>query len=105
MAGKKQLPPVRLATDDDAPAPVERLSLSAAFEQGDELSELLAKRRILIAHITNPNTLARDLAALTRRDDELAKQIKTLRALRAEKSKDESSVSSSGDEAFDPYSA
>ena len=82
MAGRKQLPPVRVATDPDIPEPPK--SLSGAFEAGDRLSELIAKRRILIAHIENENTLARDLNALMRQDDELSKQIAEERAIRAE---------------------
>ena len=98
MAGKKQLPPVRLATDDDKPVPPKKLS--EAFEADDRLQELQAKRRILIAHIESPNTLARDLAALMRRDDELAKQIDDLMSADAEDEFDE--AASSEDEAFNP---
>lgn len=76
MAGKKQLPPVRLAGDGDVPSPP--LSLARAFDAGFEVEELRAKRRILIAHIENENTLARDLAALMRQDNLLAKQIASI---------------------------
>ena len=81
MAGKKQLPPVRLATEADAPAPP--MSLMDAVEGGSRLDELLAMQRIVAAHIQNPKTLARDLAALTRRQMEMSKEIEHLR-LRAE---------------------
>lgn len=73
MAGKKQLPPVRLAGPGDVPAPP--LTLSVAFGRGSRVDELMAKRRILIAHIENENTLARDLAALMRQDNELAREL------------------------------
>lgn len=76
MAGKKQLPPVRAVRPDDVPVPP--LSLVAAFDSGQEVAELRAKRRILIAHIENENTLARDLAALMRQDNLLAKQIASI---------------------------
>ena len=98
MAGKKQLPPVRLATDDDKPVPPKKLS--EAFESDDRLQELQAKRRILIAHIESPNTLARDLAALMRRDDELARQIDDL--VSAESQDDFDKAASTEDEAFNP---
>lgn len=82
MAGKKQLPPVRIATEDDVPtAP---LSLREAFSKGFRLDELRAKRRILIAHIESDQTLARDLAALMRQDNELSREIEGLEAKQAE---------------------
>lgn len=98
MAGKKQLPPVRLATDSDKPVPPK--SLSKAFESDDRLQELQAKRRILIAHIEHPNTLARDLAALMRRDDELAKQIDDIR--HEDDVDDIGRAADTEDEAFNP---
>lgn len=80
MAGKKQLPPVRIVSDDER-APAAMLSLSDAFARGDRLEELRAKRRILIAHIESGTTLARDLAALMRQDSDLARQAAELEAL------------------------
>lgn len=106
MAGRKQLPPVRVATDADIPEPPK--SLSGAFEAGDRLSELLAKRRILIAHIENENTLARDLNALMRQDDELSKQIAEERAIRAEavgRGRMEVSLLDATSESFNPHTA
>ena len=101
MAGKKQLPPVRLATDHDKPVPPK--SLSDAFETDDRLQELQAKRRVLIAHIESSNTLARDLAALMRRDDELAKQIDDLIEKR-DKTEDElTQAANTEDAAFNPH--
>ena len=98
MAGKKQLPPVRLATDEDKPLPPK--SLSRAFETDDRLQELQAKRRILIAHIESPNTLARDLSALMLRDEALAQQIDELMS---EDSQDDfDRAASTEDEAFNP---
>ena len=83
MAGKKQLPPVRIVGPSDEPA--EPLSLSSAFVRGSRLNELMAKRRILISHIENENTLARDLAALMRQDNELSRQIEELEAFERER--------------------
>ena len=106
MAGKKQLPPVRLATDSDKPVPPK--SLSKAFETNDRLEELRAKRRILIAHIEHPNTLARDLAALMRRDEEVAKQIDEELAIIAESEGEADSEVSKLDaeeQRFNPYTA
>lgn len=106
MAGKKQLPPVLLATEDDAPTAPR--SLSESFESNDRLNELLAKRRILIAHIENENTLARDLNALMRQDDELSKQIAEERAIRAEaegRERAEVSLLDAASDSFNPHTA
>lgn len=73
MAGKRQLPPVA-ATEE-----LEATSLNVAFLSGSRVGELRAKRRILIAHIENENTLARDLAPLMRQDNELARELELLR--------------------------
>lgn len=98
MAGKKQLPPVRLATAEDAPAPP--MSLSQAVERGTRLDELKAMRRILISHMENENTLARDLAALTRQVREISKEIEELEM--ADKPDALGEAAGTGDERFDP---
>lgn len=93
MAGKKQLPPVRIVSEDEraaGPPP----TLREAFNQGDRLYELRAKRRILIAHIESETTLARDLAALMRQDNDLSRQIEEIEALAD--AEDESSSSKGG---------
>ena len=51
-----------------------------AAESGDYLTELIALRRRVATAISNPNTSARDLAALTRRQVELSKEIRALQA-------------------------
>lgn len=108
MAAKKPPPTVRIATEDDSPVPERQLSLSEAFEAGDELAQLVAKRRILIAHIESEKTLARDLAVLTRRDDELLRQIEAVRALRLQGGgvgHQSASRLDAGDEEFNPHTA
>lgn len=82
MSGKKQLPAVRVASPDDEPAPSP--SLSQAFELGSRLDELKAMYRILAAHIESENTLARDLAALTRQAREISREIESLEAREAD---------------------
>src|SRR5690625_3443286 len=101
MAGKKQLPPVRLATDSDKPVPPK--SLSDAFETDDRLQEVQAKRRILIADIESPNTLARGLAALVRGDGESAKQIDDLIEQRKKTEDELIPAASTEDAAFNPH--
>ena len=106
MAGKKQLPPVHVATPDDLP--VKPMSLEEALVNGDRLAVLEAKRRIVIAHISSPDVLARDLNALMRTDAELDKQIAEEKIIRASKcgdsadSGDRAEVVSLGEERFDP---
>ena len=72
MAGKKQLPPVKLVS---APEGGDPGSVSGA---GSRLEELRALRRVLAGHIDNPNTLARDLAALSRQIRDVSKEIEEL---------------------------
>ena len=85
MAGKKQLPPVRVVTDGEKAPPQ---SLSEAARAGSRLDELRAMRRVLAAHIDNENTLARDLAPLMRQVREISKEIEELEAIEAERAKD-----------------
>ena len=83
MAGKKQLPPVKL------PA-------STVLGAADRLAELRAMRRVLAAHIDNENTLARDLAALVRQLRDISKEIEELDPVEVEVS-----VSDDGDSTSD----
>lgn len=93
MAGKRQLPPVPLRTvgdDERAPepeTPTEPLTLRQAVEAGSRLDELKAMRLILVTHMEHENTLARDLAALTRQVREISKEIEGLEVQEAERLK------------------
>lgn len=85
MAGKKQLPPVRVVEGDEKADPV---TVTSAIAGGTRLDELRAMRRVLAAHIDNENTLARDLAALMRQTREISKEVESLEALEAEQARD-----------------
>ena len=85
MAGKKQLPPVRVVEDGEEADPV---TVTSAIAGGTRLDELRAMRRVLAAHIDNENTLARDLAALMRQAREISKEVESLEALEAEQARD-----------------
>lgn len=98
MAGKKQLPPVRLASDSDVPPS----SVSRAFETGDDLGELRAMYRVLAAHIDSENTLARDLAPLMRQAREISKEIKSLEAQEAAQAQEVGSHNDATDIAWRP---
>jgi hypothetical protein len=58
----------------------EPLSLLDAVSAGDYLAELVALHRRIAVSVNNPETPARDLASLTRRQLEISKEIKALRA-------------------------
>lgn len=77
MAGKKQLPPVRVVGPDEKAPPV---TMSGAISAGTRLDELRAMLRVLAAHIDSENTLARDLAPLMRQAREISKEIEALEA-------------------------
>ena len=85
MAGKKQLPPVRVVQDDEKAAPA---TFSDAISRGTRLDELKSMLRVLGAHIDNENTLARDLAPLMRQAREISKEVESLEALEAEQARD-----------------
>ena len=78
MAGKRQLPPVRVVSEGDRP------DFSTVSGAGSRLEELRAMRRVLAAHIDNENTLARDLAALVRQLRDISKEIEDLEPVEAE---------------------
>lgn len=74
MAGKKQLPPVRLVGPEDHPEP----------KSESRLEKMRAQRAVLDSHIYNENTLARDLAPLIRQAREMDKEIESLEEIEAE---------------------
>ena len=77
MAARKHLKAVNEPVGKVARA-VE-LSVHDAAESGDRLEELRAMRRVISRHIDSPETLARDLAALTRRQMEISREIESLK--------------------------
>lgn len=76
MAARKHLKAVGEPSDN---VPRAELSVHDAAESGDRLEELRAMRRVISRHIDSPETLARDLAALTRRQMEISREIESLR--------------------------
>lgn len=78
MAGKKQLPPVKIVQEGDSVPP------STVSSSVTRLDELRAMRRVLAGHIDSENTLARDLAPLMRQAREISKEIEDLEAIEAE---------------------
>lgn len=75
MAGKKQLEPLDLSSQPVAG------SVTEAAETGSRLDSLKALRSVVTRHIDSENTLARDLAALSRQYLLLSKEIEELEEL------------------------
>lgn len=70
---------LRVATPADAPA--KPLTLVEAAAKGDDLAELRAMRMRIARAIADPDTPARDLASLSRRQIEIGREIRALEAL------------------------
>ena len=81
------------------PGPVV-MSVSEAAASGSRLSELVAMRAVIARAIDDDRTLARDLAALTRRLMEIGREIEELRS--ATEGDDIGDAADSPDEEFDP---
>lgn len=73
-------------------------SILEAAEQGSRLEELRAMRRRLAVALDDPNTPARDLAALSRRQLEIGREIE---AIVVAEDEDHSVVVNADDEAWD----
>src|SRR5690349_15564015 len=84
---------------DDKPAqPAKVKSILEAAEAGSRLEELRAMRRRIARAMDDPNTPARDLAALSRRQLEIGKEVE---AILVSEDEDHSVVVSADDEAWD----
>lgn len=76
-------PPLRVATEADAAAAEaatqrKPMTIAQAAESGDRLDELKAMRLRLARALDDANTPARDLAALSRRQMEIGREIESL---------------------------
>ncbi|WP_075201219.1 hypothetical protein [Leucobacter japonicus] len=81
---------------DTAKKPIR--SVLEAADEGSRVDELVQMRRVIARAIDNENTSARDLAALTRRQIEISKEIEALKRQQAEEATD---AADTADEAFD----
>ena len=68
------------------------VSVADAAEHGTRLDELLQMRLVIARAIDNENTSPRDLAALSRRQIEISKEIEALKRQRQEEA-DEGAIS------------
>jgi hypothetical protein len=71
---------LRSVKPGDTPAHVKPMTISEAAEAGDRQAELQAMRRRLAQAMEDPTTPARDLAALSRRQLEIGREIDAIRA-------------------------
>lgn len=93
---------LRAVTADDAPPepPAKPLTLVEAAEKGDDIAELKAMRLRIARALADPDTPARDLASLSRRQIEIGREIRSLEAL-ARQEAAEGDDAPADDEAFD----
>jgi hypothetical protein len=84
MAAKRTL---RSVGPDEKPATKKKeepKTVLEASESGDRISELTAMRRVIARALDNENTSPRDLAALSRRQIEISKEIDAMKRQRSE---------------------
>lgn len=94
-AAKRHLAPV----GDSTPKPRAK-SVAQAAATGDHRELLVAMRERIAATVSNPDCPPRDLAALTRRLQDIAKEIEAIDLRRKEEGSDADDLD--GDEDFDP---
>jgi hypothetical protein len=95
VAARKTL---RAVAPDEKPEPARPSTILEAAEQGSRIEELRAMRRRIAKALDDPNTPARDLAALSRRQLEIGKEIE---AIEITDDEDRSVVVNADDEAWD----
>lgn len=95
MAARK--PALRSVQPDDLPP--SRKSVAQAAASGDHRQLLVAMRERIAHAVTNPDCPPRDLAALTRRLQDIAKEIEAIDLRAKEEGADASDVAE--DEAWD----
>lgn len=82
---------VRAVGADERPVRVIDSVLSAA-EDGSRLDELVQMRRVIARAIDNENTSPRDLAALSRRQIEISREVEALRRQESEAAGDAAKI-------------
>lgn len=90
---------LKAVSASDRPRRTAPASVLSATESDDRVGELVAMRRVVARAIDNPDTSARDLAALTRRLTEISKELESLRARHGSEG---DQIESLDDEVFDP---
>lgn len=89
---------IRAVGPDEKPPAKDKKEPKTVFEaaeSGDRIAELIAMRRVIARALDNENTSPRDLAALSRRQIEISKEID---ALKRQQSEEAEQGAISGDE-------
>ena len=97
MPPRKRLSVVSPTDPPPDPPPTQPKTVTEAATSGDARALLVAMQTRVAKAVENPNTPARDLAALTRRLIEIAREIEAIDAA----SKKKSVVAQTDDEAWD----
>lgn len=95
------MPPVkrlRTVSADERAEPTRPKTILEAAELGSRIEELRAMRRRIARALDEPNTPARDLAALSRRQIEIGREIE---AIEVAEDEDHSVVVTTDDETWD----
>lgn len=69
---------LRAVTPDEKPTPRKKLSVAEAAATGNHRALLVAMRERVARTVSDPDCPPRDLAALTRRLQDIAKEIETI---------------------------
>ena len=70
--------PLRVVAPDEAPAKAQKLTVAQAAATGDHRALLVVMRERIAKTVSDPDCPPRDLAALTRRLQDVAKEIEAL---------------------------
>lgn len=95
MAARKHLTAV-----DDSREPVAVMSVSEAADSGSRIAELRAMRRVIALRLDDATTAARDLAALSKRQMDISREIEEL--MTDAEGDELGKAADSPDEGFDP---
>lgn len=91
MAARKS--PLRaVEKDETAPERKAPMSITDAAESGEQLELLVALRRRVAITVEDPNCPPRDLAALSRRLQELGKEIEAIKAKMRQEAEEDGGV-------------
>ena len=83
---------LRAVKEGEKPTPKPPQTVTEAAESGDTLALLVAMRSRIAKAVTAPDCPPRDLAALTRRLADIAKQIEQIKAAAAQEAKEQASA-------------
>lgn len=91
-------PTLRSVGPDETPEKKKPSTVLAAAQSGSRIEELRAMRVVIARRLDDPNTPARDLAALSRRQLEIGREVE---AIEIAEDEDHSVVVKTDDEAWD----